>query len=142
MKDEQIALVQSSFARIAPIGRAASDKFYARLFESAPHVRTLFPEDMSVQKMQLMQMLGIAVNGLSRADRAAPAVRQLGQRHNGYGVKDEYYGYVGDALIYALSKSLGDEFTPELGAAWVEAYAILANTMKTAQKSGKTPEDS
>ncbi|MDD3799350.1 MAG: hypothetical protein PHE36_09260 [Novosphingobium sp.] len=39
MSPEQIALVQSSFARVAPIAPQAANIFYARLFEIAPGAR-------------------------------------------------------------------------------------------------------
>ena len=46
MTPNQIALVQTSFARVAPIAATAADLFYGRLFEVAPQVRSLFPEDL------------------------------------------------------------------------------------------------
>jgi hemoglobin-like flavoprotein len=32
---------------------------------------------------------------------------------------------VGEALLMALADTLGDAFTPELRAAWAEAYALI-----------------
>ena len=43
----QTALVQSSFAIIAPIADDAAALFYQRLFEIDPSLRRMFPEDMS-----------------------------------------------------------------------------------------------
>ena len=43
---------------------AAADLFYDRLFIIAPHVRSLFPQDLSEQKKKLMQMLATAVANL------------------------------------------------------------------------------
>ena len=42
----QTALVQESFALIAPIGEDVAALFYARLFEIDPSLRQLFKEDM------------------------------------------------------------------------------------------------
>jgi hemoglobin-like flavoprotein len=36
------------------------------------------------------------------------------------------------AMISTLAQGLGDGFTPEVKAAWAEAYGLLANTMKDA----------
>lgn len=135
MTPEQIDMVQGSFKKVVPIADTAADIFYDRLFEIAPQVRTLFPEDMSDQKKKLMQMLAIAVNGLTKLDEILPAVQDLGRRHNGYDVTAEHYDYVGAALLYTLGKGLGDAFTPELEAAWTETYTTLAGVMIDAQKA-------
>ncbi len=134
MTPEQITLVQESFKKVAPIAGPAADIFYDRLFEVAPQVRPLFPEDMTDQKKKLMQMIGIAVNGLTRLDDILPAVQDLGRRHIGYDVTPEHYDIVGEALIFTLGKGLGDDFTEELKAAWVETYGTLASVMIEAQK--------
>ena len=64
MTPDQIKLVQSSFARIAPSADVAASLFYDRLFEIAPHLRSMFPEDLTQQKKELMAMLATAVSGL------------------------------------------------------------------------------
>lgn len=134
MTPEKIALVQGSFKKVAPIAGPAADIFYDKLFEIAPQVRPLFPEDMTDQKKKLMQMLAIAVNGLTNLDGIVGAVQDLGRRHNGYDVTPEHYAYVGEALIFTLGKGLGDDFTPETKDAWVETYGILSSVMIDAQK--------
>lgn len=139
MTPEQIALVQSSWIKVAPIADQAADIFYDRLFEVAPETRPLFAEDMTRQKRALMGMLATAVNSLNRLDAILPAVEALGVRHVSYGVKDEHYDIVGEALLYTLSKGLGDEFTPPVKAAWSEAYSALAGAMKAAAAKTAKP---
>ena len=135
MTPENIALVQDSFAKVAPIAETAADIFYDRLFEIAPEVRPLFPEIMTDQKKKLMQMLATAVNGLKNLEAIVPAVQNLGARHEAYGVKEEHYASVGAALLFTLGKGLGDDFTPEVEAAWTETYGVLAGVMIEAQKA-------
>lgn len=129
MTPHQIKLVQTSFAQVAPIAATAADLFYGRLFEIAPEVRAMFPDDLSGQKKKLMAMLGTAVAGLSRLDTLLPAVRALGQRHAGYGVSAGQYVPVGAALLWTLEKGLGDGFTAETRDAWATAYQVLSGTM-------------
>ena len=50
MLPEQVMLVQESFKKVQPIAMQAADLFYGRLFEIAPEVRKLFPEDLTEQK--------------------------------------------------------------------------------------------
>jgi len=125
----QIKLVQNSFAQVAPISTIAADLFYGRLFEIAPSVRRMFPQDMVQQKMKLMTMLGVVVNGLTKIDALLPAVRALGKRHAGYDVHEEHFAPVGSALIWTLEQGLGDDFTPEVKEAWTTAYGVLSSVM-------------
>ena len=132
MTPEQIAMVQDSFKAVVPIAGPAADIFYGRLFEVAPQLRLMFPQDMTEQKKKLMQMIGVAVNNLHQVETVVSAVQELGRRHVDYGVKDEHYDIVGGALLWTLGQGLGDAFTPEVEAAWAEAYGLLATVMKEA----------
>jgi hemoglobin-like flavoprotein len=123
MSPHQIALVQDSFRKVLPIAGAAADLFYGRLFQIAPEVRGMFPADLSEQKKKLMQMLAVAVGGLSKPEEIMPAVEGLGRRHAGYGVVPAHYGSVGAALLWTLAQGLGEAFTPEVEAAWAEPSA-------------------
>jgi hemoglobin-like flavoprotein len=135
MDSKQKDLVQSSFALVVPIAGQAADLFYDRLFQIDPGLRSLFKSDLSEQKKKLMQMLAAAVRGLDDLEALVPAVRDLGARHNGYGVKDEHYDTVATALLWTLEQGLGAAFTPETREAWVEVYGILAATMKSGARS-------
>ena len=81
----------------------------------------MFRGDMKEQGRKLMTMIGFAVNGLSRLDSLLPGLRALGQRHCGYGVRDEHYDTVASALLWTLEKGLGAAFDKEVKAAWVAA---------------------
>jgi hemoglobin-like flavoprotein len=132
LTDTQIALVQNTFATIAPIADDAAVLFYQRLFEIDPSLRGMFKGDMTDQRRKLMQMLTAAVKGLQRLDRLVPVVEDLGRRHAIYGVTDEHYETVGAALLWTLEKGLGRAFTPEVKEAWASVYGLLASTMKNA----------
>ena len=129
MTPQQIELVQTSFKKVVPIAGTAADLFYGRLFEIAPKVRSMFPEDMREQKTKLMAMLGTAVSNLHRLESILPAVKDLGQRHKGYGVTAAHYAPVGAALLWTLEKGLGPDFTPDVKSAWTETYTALTGVM-------------
>ncbi len=141
MTPEKIKLVQDSFQKVVPIAPQAADIFYTRLFEIAPDVRPMFPDDMSGQKDKLMGMLGTAVTNLHQVETIIPAVQDLGRKHVDYGVKDEHYKPVGEALIYTLEKGLGDDFTPEVKDAWVETYTTLQGVMTAAAAEVAAPAE-
>jgi len=129
---EQVALVQNSFAAIAPIADDAAALFYRRLFELDPSLQAMFKGDMTEQRKKLMHMLTLAVKGLNRLEQLVPVVEDLGRRHVGYGVEDRHYETVGEALLWTLEKGLGPAFTPETKEAWVTVYGLLSTTMKAA----------
>jgi hemoglobin-like flavoprotein len=132
MTSDQIALVQNTWAKVVPIKDTAAELFYNRLFELDPSLRTLFKGDIKEQGRKLMAMINVAVGALDKLDTIVPAVKDLGRRHNGYGVKPQDYGTVATALLWTLEKGLGDAFTPAAKEAWTQTYMVLAQTMQTA----------
>ena len=132
MTPREIELVQASWKKVEPISEAAAELFYNRLFALDPALKPMFRGDMKEQGRKLMSMISFAVNSLTKIERLLPGLRALGQRHGGYGVRDEHYETVGAALIWTLAKGLGPGFTAEVKEAWIAAYTVLANTMKAA----------
>jgi len=134
MTPKQVALVQVSWERIQPSAEAVADLFYARLFGLDPSLQALFKGDMREQGRKLVSMVTFAVKGLTRLEAIVPGVQALGRRHAGYGVKDDHYETVGEALLWTLGKGLGTAFTGEIRAAWEAAYGVLATTMREAAR--------
>src|ERR1700704_1075045 len=129
MTPDQVQLVQDSFGKVAPISEAAAVLFYDRLFEIAPQVKAMFPDDMTEQRRKLMTMLTAVVNGLGNIESILPAASALATRHVSYGAKAEHYPVVGAALLWTLEQGLGDGWTPELADAWSTAYGTLSGYM-------------
>ena len=129
---EDIDLVQHSFMRIEPLSMVVGRTFYERLFETNPEIKPLFKGDLESQGEQLMDMIGTAVAGLDDLEKLIPILQELGARHRKYGVEVSHYGAVAEALIWTLEQGLADAFTPDIRAAWVNVYGVLAETMITA----------
>jgi hemoglobin-like flavoprotein len=124
-----IDILETSFDLIAPRGDDLMDEFYSRLFEAAPGVRPLFPDDMRKQKAMLLGALVLVRKSLRDLDRLVPKLHAMGARHVGYGAKPEYYPLVGSVLIDAMAAVAGDAWTPEIEQAWAAAYAVVAGAM-------------
>ena len=129
MTPDQVELVQQTFAKVAPIADQAAVIFYNRLFEVAPSVKVIFPEDMTEQRRKLMATLAVVVKGLSDLPSILPAASALAIRHVSYGARREHYPVVGAALLYTLEKGLGEAWTPEVADAWTAAYGALSGFM-------------
>ncbi len=135
MTPSQKALVKSSWAKVKPISGQAAVLFYGRLFEVYPEVRPLFKSDMKEQGRKLMGMINTAVNALDNLEPMLEAIRDSGRRHAAYGVKDEDYAKVADALLWTLERGLGDAFTPAVKDAWATVYGALADVMKSGARA-------
>jgi len=140
MKSGQIKLVQKTFEKVRPISDTVVELFYNRLFELRPSFKALFKGDMKTQDKMLIQMIDYAVSGLDNPDTILPTIQDLGKRHVGYGVKEEYYDTVGESLLWTLEKGLGNNFTPEVKDAWAAAYKLLSDTMKSTAREADQVE--
>ena len=138
MTATHVALVQASFEQVRPILEPAAVMFYERLFELDPSLRGLFRSSREAQAQKLAQALTVVVKGLEHPAQLRGAIEALGRRHAGYGVRDGHYTTVGEALIWTLEQGLGAAFTPEVRAAWVDAYGWLAFVMREAAAAGAT----
>lgn len=125
----EIQLIRESFRMVSQSTEQAADRFYRNLFEAAPQTRHLFVNDMKTQGAMLMSKLGLVVAQLQSLDALAPMLEDLALRHVAYGVKPEHYPLVGDALVKMMADMLGDEFTPEARAAWMNAYNAIEMLM-------------
>ena len=132
MTPEEIRLVTATWKGILPIRDTFAELFYRKLFELDPALRVLFKGDMKEQGRNLVAMVSIALRHLANPDAVGQALRELGKRHQRYGVRDEHYATVATALMLALGVSLGEAFTPQAKSAWERAYALLAGTMQGA----------
>ena len=128
-------LVQNSWQHLMPIRDLAAELFYGKLFELDPTLQWLFKGDMKAQGGRLMSMIGVAVANLDRPETLMPVLKGLGARHGTYGVKDQHYDTVAAALLDTLQRGLGEAFTPEVKAAWIEIYGVMAGAMKASAAS-------
>jgi hemoglobin-like flavoprotein len=130
MTPNQVGLIRASWAAVEPIADTAATLFYGRLFELDPALKRLFRRtDMARQRVVLMGTLAVVVKSLDRLEQVLPAVQALGRRHAGYGVREEHYATVGEALLWTLERGLGDAFTSDVREAWTAAYTTLASVM-------------
>ncbi len=132
LTEEKIFLIQESFAEVDRISEQAADLFYQRLFELDPSLVDMFPDDLSEQKKKLMGALKVLVNSLHAPDKVLPVLDGLGERHKGYGVVDDHYATVAQALLWTLEQGLGGLFTDEVREAWTQLYTVAAQRMMAA----------
>lgn len=125
--------MQASWEKVKPLGQAAGELFYSKLFEAAPGIRHMFSENIGPQAGKLVYMLSYVVASLHRLDTLEGDIRKLAARHAGYGAEPAHYAVVGQCLIATLKEGLGNGWNDELEQAWTTAYTILSEAMINAQ---------
>ena len=91
-----------------------------------------------IHARRVIGTVDLAVDLLEQNDLETliPALQSLGTKHARYGVKDEHFPIVGEALLDTLGTALGDEFSAEVKEAWVGVYGVIADNMSAGLKDG------
>lgn len=132
MTPEEITRIEAAAASLPAVAESFSRFFYDTLFEIAPELRPLFPDDLGEQEAKLFDELQALITlGLDLSDGGTSftsRAHDLGHRHVDYGTQPVHYELLGQALLVALA-----EFVPDWGptdrAAWIRLYGLVAQTM-------------
>jgi hemoglobin-like flavoprotein len=125
-----VDLLRQSFEVVATANPRFVSRFYEILFERHPQARPLFPQNgMARQAEMLTQALVAVLDHLDDAPWLQDTLGALGAKHVDYGVTREMYDWVGASLLAALAEVAGPAWTPELQAAWAEAYGAIVSLM-------------
>ena len=135
MTPEQIALVQRSAQRLVPAHAELSAAFYRRLFDEAPAVRAMFPDDMAAQERKFVDSLDAIVAAIPDFAAFSSRTESLGRTHVQHHVASVHYAVAGRILLEVLADAEGDGWTPELADAWTTAYDLVAESMMMAARS-------
>ncbi|MGZ6202859.1 MAG: globin domain-containing protein, partial [Thermodesulfobacteriota bacterium] len=125
-----IQLIQKSFKAIAPHADEVMEHFYKVLFSQHPEAKAFFENtNMKKQRHALAGGLAYIVNNWEKQEKLIPYLGSMGSRHLSYGVKDEYYDWVGAALLESLAYFLEDYWNEELKGEWTKLYTFVAEQM-------------
>jgi hemoglobin-like flavoprotein len=131
LSQEEIALIRSSYAKIADLKPQAGSLFYGRLFQIDPSLKEMFHRaPIETQAAKLFQVIDWVVERVDRLADLKDELDALGKKHVEFGVKVDHYPIVGSALVWTLKQALGKEFSPEAEGAWIELYTYLSGQME------------
>lgn len=122
-------LVQSTIGVLLQHQQGFTRDLYRRLFAAAPDAKALFHGDMESQGQMLSHMLQFLVHAMSRPDTMTLGLRDLGRRHDGYGVAAEHYPAFREAFLGAARAALGAKHTPEVERAWAGTIDMIMGSM-------------
>jgi len=122
-------IVRNTFLNLAGNADDVAAKFYNRLFETDPNLRSLFGDDVMDQGRKLMDALATVVDSADNIANMRGTMHELGARHVKYGVTADMYDTVGACLLGTNEEEIGPDFTPDVAAAWATFFNIVADTM-------------
>jgi hemoglobin-like flavoprotein len=131
---EQVDLVVAGMSHLRPRLPYVADAFYRRLFERYPPLRSMFPDDLDRQRQKFADELHAIVHAIPDMPAFMGAAAQLGQRHNGYGVRVAHYHQVRGVLLDVIGDELGVLWTPEAQVAWQAAYDMITEAMQLSHR--------
>ncbi|QKG70847.1 globin domain-containing protein [Erythrobacter mangrovi] len=126
-----IATVKATAPALRDHGFAITQRMYERLFVD-PDVKALFDQaaqESGEQPRRLAAAILAYAENVDKLEALAKPVERMVARHVETGVRREHYPLVADALLPAIADVLGDAATPEVLAAWGEAYWFLADLL-------------
>lgn len=125
-----VETLENSFNLLAPQAEAMVAKFYEELFSRYPDVKPLFVNTTSdKQQQKLLAALGLVIDNLNNVDVLAKALKELGQRHQKYGVEPAHYQAVAATLLDVMREFAGSAWTQQVHAAWAHALNVIAKVM-------------
>lgn len=121
--------LEASLTTLKAKGPSITHRFYTRLFESFPGVRTMFPADTAGQEKKILDSLVTIVSLLKEPAKTVPMLRELGRKHSTYGAKPEHYPIVCNLLLDCMKAEFGTEWTPQLALEWTQALELVSYHM-------------
>lgn len=131
LSPQAIALVKATIPALEQHGPAITAAMYRRLFRDA-HIAALFNQanqDSGAQRFALAGALLVYAQNIDNPAALAGMAERIAQKHVGYAIHRGHYPYVAKALMGAMQDVLGESATPDIMAAWEQAYWALAEAL-------------
>lgn len=128
MTPERIDRLRTSFAEVSAHPRALAARFYQELFAAAPHLRAIFPADLTSLQGHFEAALALVVRNLQDMSALQESLRDLGAQHVHWGAKPQDYFLVRDALVRAI-RAASPSWDDEIEGDWRRAITAIAVPM-------------
>ena len=130
LSQETINIIKSTVPVLEEHGKTITTTFYKNMFEAHPELLNVFNHVNQAQGRQqtaLANTVYAAAANIDNLEAILPAVVQIAHKHKSLGITEDQYPIVGYHLLGAIKEVLGDAATPEIIAAWGDAYGVIAD---------------
>ena len=136
MTADRQQLVQESWRTVEPNSVRLVELAVLRFVEIAPAARSIIAnQSMLPVCRSVAEVIGRLVDALDEPKRFVPLAVELGRSNPDHGISARMYSAMGEALVWALHVQLGDGFTSELQAGWLECHQLATAIMRRAEQS-------
>lgn len=115
-------------------------RFYNRWFASDLSARDMFPPELATQRTAFSQALFWVLGEFieQRAEEPVAFLAQLGRDHRKYGVGQQHYAALHDALLATLRDELGASWDARVAEATTHAVDLIVGVMRGAADAEQT----
>jgi hemoglobin-like flavoprotein len=124
MTPEAIDQVRTSYTEVAARPRQLASRFYQELFTAAPHLRPLFPGDLTSLQGHFEAASALVIRNLDEVRALRESLRELGAQHVHWGTRPEDYAAAREALVAAV-RALAPAWNPALEQHWRAAVTAI-----------------
>ena len=129
-----VEIVKATAPVVAKNSEAITSTMYDILFTKYPQIKDLFKDAAPDQHKKLAGAVSAYAANIDNLEVLSAAVEKMAASHVGANVKPEHYPIVGECILEAIGKVLGEAATPEIVEAWSEAYFFLADILIKREK--------
>lgn len=123
-------LIRQNLELVASRAPDLTARFYERLFQQNHELRPMFSRRTAdAQQRMLLEAIVAVVDHLEDATWLEETLTAMGAKHVEYGVEDRMYPLVANALITTLADVSGEDWSPKVEVAWLDALTYVAETM-------------
>lgn len=130
-------LIKATVPALEARGTDITKVFYRNMFAEHPELLDIFNKTNQRQGKQQTALAAAVLAAAKHIDDLGailPHVIQIAHKHRALQIKPEHYPIVGKHLLGAIKEVLGDAATPEITAAWSEAYGAIADVFIKVEK--------
>ncbi len=124
-----------NYEHILSAGDRMPDLLFTRLFDRAPNLRGLFPDDLRQVKHQFARMLHWLIAHLHEPQKLRIALVDLGRRHQERAVKAEFYPHICDALVDTFANLCADDWNDQISHDWQQTFELMVHHMLRAYRN-------
>lgn len=124
-----LELIQATVPLLREHGVTITGVFYKNMFAGHPELYNVFNvsnQDGGEQKQALAAAVYAYAANIDNPEALEPVLSRIAHKHASLGIQPSQYTIVGKYLLAAIVEVLGDAVTPDIAAAWDEAYWLLA----------------
>lgn len=132
LTDSQVSIIKATVPVLKVHAETITRTFYRNMLEEHPELKNIFNmanQAKGDQPRSLAASVLAYAENIDQLQNLGPAVSLIAHKHCSLDVLPEHYPIVGRNLLRAIGEVLGDAATPEIVAAWAEAYGQLAEIL-------------